>query len=81
MSSLNEACGDRRFINLTSRNILESVEEERLLSFPNEKLQQLKEQKSVEIGTTYAQMEAARYQDFSCICFLTRFYCTPLLHT
>ena len=61
MSSLNEAYGDGRFISLPSRNMLESVWEERLLSLSSEKLQQLKEQQSV-IGATYAQKEAARFR-------------------
>ena len=47
--------------------MLQSVGEERLLSSSSEKLLQLEEQKSVEIGATCSQKVAARYQDSRCM--------------
>ena len=43
--------------------MLQFVGEERLLSSSSEKLLQLEEQQSVEIGATCSQKAAARYQD------------------
>ena len=47
--------------------MLQSVEEERLLSSSSEKLLQLEEQQSVEIGAICSQRVAARYQDSKCM--------------
>ena len=47
--------------------MLQSVGEERLLSSSSEKLLQLEEQQSVEIGATCSQKVAAIYQDSRCM--------------
>ena len=47
--------------------MLQFVGEERLLSSSSEKLLQLEEQESVEIGATCSQKVAARYQDSRCM--------------
>ena len=47
--------------------MLQSVGEERLLSSSSEKLLQLEEEQSVEIGATCSQKVAARYQDSRCM--------------
>ena len=47
--------------------MLQSIGEERLLSLSSEKLLQLEEQQSVEIGVTCSQKVAARYQDSRCM--------------
>ena len=47
--------------------MLQSVGEERLLSLSSEKLVQLEEQQSVEIGASCSQKVAAIYQDSRCM--------------
>ena len=47
--------------------MLQFVGEERLLSSSSEKLLQLEEQQSVEIGATCSQKVGARYQDSRCM--------------
>ena len=50
-----------------SKYMLQSVGEERLLSSSSEKLLQMEEQQSVEIGASCSQKVAAVYQDSRCM--------------
>jgi hypothetical protein len=67
MSSLNEACGDGRFIDIPSYSALESLGEEKLLKMTSSDFDELKHERTLQIGGMCAKQVASRYQGSRCM--------------